>query len=507
MTQNTDSDTNIAQYDLLIIGGGINGAGLARDAAGRGFKVCLAEMNDLASGTSSASTKLIHGGLRYLEYYEFRLVREALQERTALWKIAPHIIHPLRFILPYCKGLRPAWMLRAGLFIYDNLGGLKRALPGTKTVNIPKLYGNALKDEFRKGFEYSDARVDDARLVALNARSAAELGADIKTRTELVKLTPEGKGWRATLRDKKTNAVYDIRAAFAANMAGPWINEIMAEALGSAEHPPIRLVQGSHIVVPKIFDHDRAYIFQNPDNRIIFAISYQTDFTLIGTTDLDYKGDPAKVHISAEETHYLCTAASEYFRAPVREEDIVWSYSGVRPLYDDGASAAQEATRDYVLKMMGKTNEPPLLNTYGGKITTYRRLAEDAMKHIEGRLGKRGAAWTAGKPLPGGDFPCAEFAAFTQSLAAALPDMDARTIARLAGSYGTDALLIFPKGGDKGRHFGHGLYEAEVNWLREKEWAQTAEDILWRRSKLGLYFSEAEAQALADYLAADNAKN
>jgi len=504
MTPTPPSPTLLPEYDLLIIGGGINGAGLARDASGRGFKVCLAEMNDLAAGTSSASTKLIHGGLRYLEHYEFRLVREALQERAVLWKIAPHIIHPLRFILPYCKGLRPAWMLRAGLFIYDNLGGFKRALPGTKTVNIPRLYGNALRDEFRLGFEYSDARVDDARLVALNARAAAELGADIKTRTELVKLAPEGTGWRATLRDKRQDRTYDIRAAFAANMAGPWINEIMAAALGSAEHPPIRLVQGSHIIVPKIFDHDRAYIFQNPDNRIIFAIPYQTDFTLIGTTDLDYQGDPAKAHISESEIRYLCAAASEYFRAPVREEDIVWSYSGVRPLYDDGASAAQEATRDYVLKMMNAPGSAPLLNTYGGKITTYRRLAEDAMKHIEAALGKRGAAWTASEPLPGGDFPYAEFAAFTQSLAAALPDIDARTIARLAGSYGTDALLIFPKGGDKGRHFGHGLYEAEVNWLRQKEWAQTAEDILWRRSKLGLYFSPAETAALSSYLSAED---
>lgn len=488
-------------YDLFIIGGGVNGTGLARDAAGRGFSVCLAEMNDLASGTSSASTKLIHGGLRYLEHYAFRLVREALQEREALWKIAPHIIHPLRFILPYHKGLRPAWMLRAGLFIYDYLGGLRRELPGTATVNIPRQYGNALKADYKKGFEYSDARVDDARLVVLNARAAAELGAAVKTRTEVVKLTAEGKSWRIDLRDKNTGRASTVRAAFVANMAGPWINEIMRDALGSTEHPPVRLVQGSHIVVPKIYNHDRAYIFQNADNRIIFAIPYQEDFTLIGTTDLDYRGDPAKVGISAEETRYLCAAASEYFQAPVLEESIVWSYSGIRPLYNDGAAAAQEATRDYVLKMMNSSDKPPLLNTYGGKITTYRRLAEDAMKHIEANLGKRKAAWTAGVPLPGGDFPHTGCAALQASLAKALPDLDSRTIARLAGSYGTDAPLIFAEGAaGKGRHFGCGLYEAEVQWLRQREWAQTAEDILWRRSKLGLRFSKAETAALAAYL-------
>jgi len=489
-------------YDLFIIGGGINGAGLARDAAGRGFKVCLAEMNDLASGTSSASTKLIHGGLRYLEHYEFRLVREALQERTVLWKIAPHIIHPLRFILPYHKGLRPAWMLRAGLFIYDNLGGFSRELPGTSTVNIPRLYGDALKSEFQKGFEYSDARVDDSRLVTLNARSAAELGAEIKTRTEVKKLTAENGRWRIALHDRLSGKTYEIRAAFAANMAGAWINEIMRDALGSTEHPPVRLVQGSHIVAPKLYAHDRAYIFQNADNRIIFAIPYQDDFTLIGTTDLDYKGDPAKAQISEEEIRYLCSAASEYFRVPVQREKVVWSYSGIRPLYDDGTSAAQEATRDYVLKMMGSASQPPLLNTYGGKITTYRRLAEDAMKHIEARLGKRKPAWTASAALPGGDFPHKGFDIFTASLAKALPDLDARAVKRLAGSYGTDALLMFNESkADKGRHFGHGLYETEVNWLREKEWARTAEDILWRRTKLGLWFSKDETEALASYLA------
>lgn len=492
-------------YDLFIIGGGVNGCGLARDAAGRGFRVGLAEMNDLASGTSSASTKLIHGGLRYLEQYAFHLVREALKEREVLWRIAPHIIHPLRFILPYHKGLRPAWLLRIGLFIYDHLGG-RRELPATKSVDLSRKYGTPLKEGYRKGFEYSDARVDDSRLVVLNARHADQLGADIMVRTRVVSLKADSNCWRIRLRDHRQKSEREVKAAFVANMAGPWINEVMHDALGSQTHPPIRLVQGSHIVVPALYDHDRAYIFQNADGRIIFAIPYQEDYTLIGTTDLDYQGDPAKVHISSAEITYLCEAASEYFRKPVTKDTIVWSYSGIRPLYDDGATQAQEATRDYVLKMVNPQGGPPLLNTYGGKITTYRKLAEDAMKFVEQHLGKRKEPWTTGVSLPGGDFPHNSIAGVEAAIAHALPSLDERTVRRLACSYGTDTLIMFDHGKQPlGKHFGHGLYEPEVQWLVKKEWAATAADILWRRTKLGLRFSKKQQAELEAWLATPRA--
>lgn len=488
-------------YDLFIIGGGINGCGLARDAAGRGFRVGLAEMNDLASGTSSASTKLIHGGLRYLEHYEFRLVREALKEREVIWRIAPHIVHPLRFLLPYHKELRPAWMLRFGLFIYDYLGSWNQKLWRSKTVDFSKKFHSILKGKYRKGFEYSDARVDDARLVIANARDAENRGADIKVRTEVLSLKRENKKWLMILQDKLSGKEYCVTASYIANMTGPWINHILANVLGYPKHPPVRLVRGSHILVPKLYDHDRAYIFQNGDGRIIFSIPYQEEFTLLGTTDCDYFGNPADVRITDTEIDYLCTAASEYFIQPVLRENIVWTYSGVRPLYDNGASKAQEITRDYVLKEMGTENAPKILNLYGGKITTYRKLAEDAMKFVEKALGVKGKAWTANSVLPGGDFPYNKLDTIENKIAFLLPDLDAFTHRRLARSYGSEALRIFENGKkDKGQNFGHGLYEIEVKWLMEKEWAQTCEDVLWRRSKLGLLFNEQESDALSAYI-------
>jgi len=487
-------------YDLFIIGGGINGCGLARDAAGRGFRVGLAEMNDLASGTSSASTKLIHGGLRYLEQYAFHLVREGLKERDVLWRIAPHVIHPLRFILPCHKGLRPAWLLRIGLFIYDHLGG-RHELPATTVVDLTRKYGIPLKNTYRKGFEYSDARVDDSRLVILNARHARQLGADIMVATQVLSLRTDGRHWRIRLRNRRRGTEQEVSAAFVANMSGPWINRVMQTVSGLQAHPPVRLVQGSHIVVPALYDHDRAYIFQNADGRVIFAIPYQGDYTLIGTTDLDYQGDPAKVRISEAEIDYLCTAASEYFRQPMKKDRIVWSFSGIRPLYNDGASKAEETTRDYVLKIVSPADAPPLLNTYGGKITTYRKLAEEAMTSVEQHLGRRKAPWTAGVPLPGGDFPHNDIAGIEAAIARALPAVDARTVQRLAGSYGTDALVMSAYGRQPpGRHFGHGLYETEVRWLLTEEWAATADDILWRRSKLGLQFSRKQRAALEAWL-------
>ncbi|MBX4335708.1 glycerol-3-phosphate dehydrogenase [Bartonella raoultii] len=488
-------------YDLFIIGGGINGCGLARDAAGRGFRVGLAEMNDLASGTSSASTKLIHGGLRYLEHYEFRLVREALKEREIIWRMAPHIVRPLRFILPYHKELRPAWILRLGLFIYDYLGSWNQKLWRSKTVNFSKKFCSILKEEYHKGFEYSDARVDDARLVIANARDAENRGADIKVRTEVLSLKREHKKWLMMLRDKLSKKEYCVTASYVANMTGPWINHILVDVLDCKKHPPVRLVRGSHILVPKLYDHDRAYIFQNKDKRIIFSIPYQEEFTLLGTTDCDYQGDPADVHITSTEIDYLCTAASEYFIKPVLRENIVWSYSGVRPLYDDGASKAQEITRNYVLKEMGAESAPRLLNLYGGKITTYRKLAEDAMKFVEKALGVKGEEWTANSILPGGDFPYNNLDIIENEIAFFLPDLDSFTQRRLARSYGSEALMIFENGkADKGQNFGHGLYEVEVKWLMEKEWAQTYEDVLWRRSKLGLLFNKQESDLLAAYM-------
>ncbi|MCQ8780672.1 glycerol-3-phosphate dehydrogenase [Mangrovibrevibacter kandeliae] len=486
-------------YDIFVIGGGINGCGVARDAAGRGYSVGLAEMNDLASGTSSWSTKLIHGGLRYLEHYEFSLVRHALMEREVLWAIAPHIIRPLRFVLPHHKGLRPAWLLRLGLFLYDHIGGRKR-LPATQSVDLGGPLGAPLKPEFRKGFEYSDARVDDARLVVLNARDAAARGADILVRTELVEARREGDRWRLKLIDRASGATLQASARFLVNTGGPWVDAILRGALGRNEAHHIRLVQGSHIVTRKLFDHDRAYIFQNADGRIIFAIPYEDDFTLVGTTDRDYEGDPGAAAISEAEVDYLLASASDYFARPVTRADIAWTYSGVRPLYDDGASKAQEATRDYVLKVEGGPGEPGLLNCFGGKITTYRVLAEEVLEQIGRAIGAKGKGWTGTQPLPGGDYPVDGTDRIEAELSRRLPDLDARTVRRLVRAYGTDASRIAASG-DLGHDLGHGLSEAEVGWLVRNEWARTADDILWRRTKLGLRFSREETARLEAHLA------
>ncbi|MEC5291318.1 glycerol-3-phosphate dehydrogenase [Aurantimonas sp. C2-6-R+9] len=485
-------------YDVFIIGGGINGCGIARDAAGRGYRVGLAEMNDLASGTSSWSTKLVHGGLRYLEHYEFSLVRHALMEREVLWGIAPHIIRPLRFILPHHSGLRPAWLLRLGLFLYDHLGGRKK-LRATTTVDLDGPMGAPLKDEFHKGFEYSDARVDDARLVVLNARDAAARGADIMVRTKVLEARREAGLWQITLADQDDDRTYTVSARFLVNVGGPWVDAIIQTAMGQNEAHNIRLVQGSHIVTRKLYDHDRAYIFQNADGRIIFTIPYEEDFTLVGTTDQDFDGDPADAAITETETQYLLSAASEYFKRPLAADDIVWSYSGVRPLFDDGASKAQEATRDYVLKVEGDKDEPAVLNGFGGKITTYRVLSEEVLEKIERRLGARGSRWTGDKPLPGGDFPVDGLAALEEELQRSVPELDARTVRRLARGYGTD-IRKFIRFGELGQDFGHGLYEAEVDWLVLNEWARTAEDILWRRTKLGLRFDRDQQSRLAEHM-------
>jgi glycerol-3-phosphate dehydrogenase len=377
-------------FDIFVIGGGINGCGIARDATGRGFSVGLAEMNDLASGTSSRATKLIHGGLRYLEHYEFRLVREALMEREVLWANAPHIIHPMRFVLPYHKGgVRPAWLLRLGLFLYDHLGGRKK-LPPTRTLDMrTDPAAEPLKPLFAKAFEYSDCWVDDARFVALTARDAADRGAMIRTRTKVVAARRDRECWTITLEDTGTREREDVRARLLVNAAGPWADRVLQGVEGDRQLHNVRLVQGSHIVVRKKFSDPRSYFFQNNDGRIIFAIPYEDDFTLIGTTDQDYEGDPAKVAITDGETDYLCAAASEYFKEPVSRGDIVWTYSGVRPLYDDGASKAQEATRDYVLKEDAPDGLAPLINVFGGKLTTRAGLPNICWKRSRSGWGKR----------------------------------------------------------------------------------------------------------------------
>jgi glycerol-3-phosphate dehydrogenase len=489
-------------YDIFIAGGGINGCGIARDAVGRGYSVFLAEMRDLASGTSSASTKLIHGGLRYLEHYEFRLVREALMEREVLWSMAPHIIWPLRFVLPLHKAMRPAWLIRLGLFLYDHIGG-RKALPATRSLDLRQdPAGGPLKPGFNRAFEYSDCWVNDARLVALNARDAADRGAEIRTRTKVTSARRENGAWTIVIEDVASGSRETVRARLLINAAGPWVDRLLQGAVGANESN-VRLVQGSHIVIRKKFTDERAYFFQNNDGRIFFAIPYEEDFTLVGTTDQDYKGDPAGVEITDAEIDYLCAGASEYFREPVTRADMVWSYSGVRPLYDDGASKAQEATRDYVLKMEGAAGEPQLINVFGGKITTYRRLAESMLEKVEQVLGKRGSAWTAGAVLPGGDFDRQGFETVLARLRRDYPFLDESHARRLVRLYGTRAWRVLNGAratADLGRLFGADLTEAEVAYLAEHEWAREADDVLWRRTKLGLKIDAAGAEAIDAYL-------
>jgi glycerol-3-phosphate dehydrogenase len=490
-------------YDILVIGGGINGCGIARDAVGRGYSVLLAEMGDLGGGTSSASTKLVHGGLRYLEYYEFRLVRESLTEREVLWANAPHIVRPLRFVLPHHSGLRPAWLLRLGLLLYDHIGG-RRRLPPTRTLDLRQdEAGKPLKPLFTKGFEYSDCWVDDARLVVLNARDAADRGAVIATHTEVTRLRRHIGAWEVTLRDHLSGETRNVNARLVVNAAGPWVDTALSRVAGRKAVRNVRLVKGSHIVVPKIFEHDRCYIFQNADGRITFAIPYEADTTLIGTTDEDFRGDPADAAITEEEKAYLCAATSDYFARPVSVDDILWSYSGVRPLYDDGASPAQEATRDYVLTREGSTEDAVLVNVFGGKITTYRKLAEAALTEIERILGRRGKRWTKQAPLPGGDFPVDGFEDLADTLGRNFPFLTPAHARRLSHLYGTLAPRILAGAtslADLGRSFGGDLTEAEVRYLMAHEWARSADDVLWRRTKCGLRLTRQEAAALDGFI-------
>ncbi len=497
----------IPDFDLAIIGGGINGCGIARDAAGRGHDVVLFEKDDLASGTSSASTKLIHGGLRYLEHYEFRLVREALIEREVLWKIAPHIIRPMRFVLPHHPAMRPAWLLRLGLFLYDHLGG-RKALPATRVLDIATdVVGKPLQPGlFRTGFEYSDCWVDDARLVVLNARDAADRGADIRTRCEVTSARRDGDRWHITAIDDRSGKVSNVTARALVNAAGPWVEAVAKHLPGEQSHAHTRLVRGSHIVVPRLFDHDRSYILQNADNRIVFAIPYESRFTLIGTTDSDYSGPLEDVHASAAEVDYLCEVISSYFTKTIRPRDVVWSYAGVRSLQDDGAEAAQAATRDYKLDL-DTAEGPALLTILGGKITTYRRLAEEAMTLLADRLPATGKdAWTASAALPGGDFPMDGIGLVINQMASTHSGFDRSFLERLARAYGTRAKEILGNANhpdDLGAHFGGGLHVAEVSYLMREEWAETAADVIWRRSKLGLQMTTEQIRRLDGWMAAE----
>ena len=479
-------------FDLAVIGGGVNGAGIARDAAGRGAKVLLLEGGDLAQGTSSASTKLIHGGLRYLEHYEFGLVRESLTEREALWKIAPHIIHPLRFVLPYVEGLRPRWLLRLGLFLYDYIGGRKK-LPATRTVDLRRHpAGGPLKGGFSTGFEYSDGWVDDARLVVLNAKDAVERGGTVKTRIRVTSARREGELWRI----EAGNETFMARALV--NAAGPRVLEVEALA-GETPDYAMRLVRGSHIVVPALFDHPYSYFFQLPDGRIFFAIPYERHFTLIGTTDVDHDGTLDKVKASAEEIAYLCDGTSRYFGKAITPADVVWTYSGVRPLVSDNSGKPEAATRGYRLDLSDEAAGAPLLSVYGGKITTYRHLAEEAVDLMAARLpALSGPAWTRSAALPGGDFAIDGLEALKVELARNFTFLTPDDADRIARAYGTRARVWLER--EQGRDFGGGLRQAEVDYLVAEEWAVSAEDVLWRRTKLGLRLSKAEAAALKEYL-------
>jgi len=498
-----------ADYDLCIIGGGINGAGIAREAAGRGLSVLLVEAQDLAQGTSSASTKLIHGGLRYLEQYEFRLVRHSLKEREILLGIAPHTIKPLEFILPYVKGLRPKWLIAFGLFLYDHIGGRKKLPPSGSVGFRDSFIGEPLKPDFTDGFRYYDCWADDARLVVLNAMDAKARGAEIMTRTACMKIERlDGTAnWYVTLKDLKSSDEFQISARMVINAAGPWVRGVLeASNLTDDTTPKIRLIKGSHLIVPRLYEGEHAYILQQPDKRVIFTIPYEKNFTVIGTTDEPFEGDAAKPVISEAEKNYLCNAVTQFFKKPVRPEDAPWTYSGVRALFDDGAGQAQKVTRDYRLHLDTR-HGAPLLSVFGGKLTTYRVLSAQAVDKITGH--NKNSGWTKKAPLPGGDIRNGDFATFLTSMLSKYDFLPPEVVERYAHAYGTRIDLLLD-GVDNlramGRDFGGGLFEKEIFYLLRHEFARTADDILWRRSKLGLHLEKkmvlALEAAMPDYLKA-----
>ena len=518
-----ESQPMSADFDLLVIGGGINGCGIARDASGRGLSVALVEMNDLGGATSASSTKLFHGGLRYLEFFEFRLVREALVERETLLRAMPHISWPMRFVLPYhhsmrfegetptsrllnvvmpwMKGRRPAWLIRLGLFLYDNLGG-RKILPGTRSIDLRSdPTGTPLQDKFEKAYEYSDCWVEDSRLVVLNARDAEARGAQILTHHKVVGAEPSNGTWTVSV-DTPDGRQRTLTAKAIVNAAGPWVADVINGTLRSNQQGAVRLVRGSHIVTKRLFDHDKCYFFQGTDGRIIFAIPYETDFTLIGTTDAEHENPSVKPECTPEERDYLIDFINQYLENPISADDVVWTYSGVRPLYDDGAKSATAATRDYVLTL-DQSRGAPALNVFGGKITTYRRLAEGAMDNLRPVFPELPGAWTAGVALPGGDFAVDGFDGMVRDLLTAFPFLTDRWAKRLVRAYGTEARAILgdaTTAKDLGRDFGATLTEREIVWLMRHEYVTCAQDVLWRRSKLGLRLSAEEASALDDWI-------
>ena len=486
-------------YDVAVIGGGINGVGIAADAAGRGLSVFLCEKDDLASHTSSASSKLIHGGLRYLEHYEFRLVREALAEREVLLAKAPHIVKPMRFVLPHQPHLRPAWMIRAGLFLYDHLGKREK-LPASRSLRFgPR---NPLKADLKRGFEYSDCWVDDARLVALNAIAAREHGAHVRTRTRCLQAQRNNGVWEVQL-EGPAGERYTVRAKALVNAAGPWVARFIREDLKLTSPYGIRLIQGSHLIVPRLYEGEHAYILQNTDQRIVFAIPYLDRFTIIGTTDREYTGDPSKVAITREETDYILKVVNDHFKHQLTAEDVLRTYSGVRPLCNDESDNPSAITRDYTLALSHEPGQAPLLSVFGGKLTTYRKLAESAMLQLKPFFPEMGAGWTVSAPLPGGEGMTTPKALAEEFLARA-PWLPAAVANRWSVTYGARGWKLLEgceRLSDLGQLFGEGLYSREVDYLVQEEWARSAEDILWRRTKLGLFLDDAAQQALENYLA------
>jgi len=500
--------TDPVPVDLLIVGGGINGAGIARDATGRGLSVMLVEAEDLAQHTSSASTKLIHGGLRYLEYGEFRLVREALIERERLWGMAPHIIWPLRFVLPQLHSPRPAWMVRLGLWLYDHLGGRKK-LPATETIDLARApQGAGLRPGARKAFVYSDCWVEDSRMVVLNAMDAAARGAMVATRTRMIAARRHGALWHATISQDGRERTVTARALV--NAAGPWVEDVIQRSRDPAttsnqRDRGVRLIKGSHIVLPRLYPGDHAFLLQNPDRRVVFAIPYEGEFTLVGTTDEAWTGPPGRATISSGETAYLIETVNRYFAGDLTVADVRWSYAGIRPLYDDYAANASAVTRDYVLDLDAPAGAAPMLSVFGGKITTYRKLAEHAMDKLAAHFPLSGPAWTAGAVLPGGDLPHGDFDAFVADLARERPGIPAPLLRRLARAYGSRVELVLAGArtlADLGRDFGGGLTEAELAYLAQHEWAHSADDVLWRRSKMGLHILPQAAAQIDAALAA-----
>jgi glycerol-3-phosphate dehydrogenase len=497
------SDTETV--DLFIVGGGVNGAGIARDAAGRGLSVILCEKDDLAEATSSRSGKLVHGGLRYLEYYEFRLVREALIEREVLLESAPHIIWPMRFVLPHSPGDRPAWLIRLGLFLYDHLGGRKR-LPGTRTLNLARdPEGAAIKPDFKLAFEYSDCWVDDARLVLLNALDARARGARVLTRTACISARRIDGLWTIEMLDRGTGKTRIVKARGLINAAGPWVNDIVSRVTGLNSTRSVRLVKGSHIIVPKTWDGPQAYLFQNTDKRVIFVNPYEANLALIGTTDIPYSGKPEDVTADHDEIDYLLKAVNRYFKRQLNRADIVHSFSGVRPLYDDNAENPSAVTRDYIFELDAPGDAPPLLSVFGGKITTYRKLSEHALKQLQPFFPNMGGDWTARGHLPGGDIPAADFEQFMADMKQAHPWLPETTLKHYCRLYGTRIRALIGTArsiDDLGRRFGPDFFEREARFLIAEEWAETAEDILARRTKHGLHMSAAELEAFEIWLEA-----